>query len=362
MKPRFIAFYLPQFHPIPENDKWWGPGFTEWVNVAQAKPLFRGHEQPHIPADLGFYDLRLPETREKQVELAREAGLSAFCYWHYWFGDGKQLLERPFKEVLESGKPDFPFCLAWGNHTWSKKQWEPKNPEKDVVLIEQTYPGIEDYKNHFYSLLPAFKDKRYFKVNGKLFFLIYNTDNIEQISLFIKTWRTLAKENGLIDFYFVAEDSDCRKEKQIMEMGFDALSDNNLLNIHHHLSFVKKVWLHICRNYLHRPTVFKYKDAIKYMVTENARRRNVIPNISPNWDHSPRSAYKGMILTDCNPHYFQEVAEKAIDAVRNKPKDEQIVIVKSWNEWGEGNYMEPDLKYGHGYIEALRSAINKAIK
>ena len=171
---RFIAFYLPQFHPTKENDEWWGKGFTEWVSVAKARPLYRGHVEPHIPADLGFYDLRIPEIREQQAELAKEAGIEAFCYWHYWFGEGKRLLERPFNEVLTSGKPDFPFCLAWANHSWYKKLWDSQAREKDLLLIEQKYLGIEDYKSHFYAMLPAFKDDRYFRVNGKLFFIVYD--------------------------------------------------------------------------------------------------------------------------------------------------------------------------------------------
>ena len=194
---RFIAFYLPQFHPTPENDEWWGKGFTEWKNVVKARPLFRGHEQPKIPSDLGFYDLRVPEVREEQARLAKEAGIEAFCYWHYWFGNGKRLLERPFNEVLESGKPDFPFCLAWANHSWYKKLWDPNAPKKDILLAEQTYPGVEDYVNHFKTLLPAFKDKRYLKVDGKLFFVLYSINDFKDVSLFINTWRTLAKENGL---------------------------------------------------------------------------------------------------------------------------------------------------------------------
>ena len=161
-KARIIALYLPQFHPIPENDRWWGPGFTEWTNVAKSKPLFRGHVQPRIPADLGFYDLRLAETREQQAILAREAGIEGFCYYHYWFGGGRQLLERPFNEVVASGKPDFPFCICWANHTWSNKTWNRKSAmQQDTVLMEQTYPGTEDDIAHFKSLLPAFRDSRY---------------------------------------------------------------------------------------------------------------------------------------------------------------------------------------------------------
>ena len=160
-KVRVIAFYLPQFYPTPENDEWWEPGFTEWTNVARAKPLFRGHNQPRIPRDLGFYDLRVPETREKQAQLAREASIEGFCYWHYWFGNGKRLLANVFREVVETGKPDFPFCLCWANHSWYQKTWDPNKPNK--LLIEQTYPGVNDSEAHFYEMLPAFKDKRYMR-------------------------------------------------------------------------------------------------------------------------------------------------------------------------------------------------------
>ena len=171
-KARVLAYYLPQFHPIPENDEWWGKGFTEWTNVGKAKPLFPGHYQPHVPADLGYYDLRVPETREAQAQMAREYGIEGFVYWHYWFGNGKRLLERPFNEVLESGKPDFPFALAWANETWSGF-YHGLRDEKQI-LIEQTYPGEEDYIAHFNALLPAFKDKRYITCDGKPIFVIYH--------------------------------------------------------------------------------------------------------------------------------------------------------------------------------------------
>ena len=160
MKARVIAFYLPQYHPFKENDEWWGKGFTEWTNVGRAKPLFRGHYQPRVPADLGYYDLRMPEVREKQVNLAKEAGIEGFCYWHYWFGNGRRLMESVFDEVLISGKPDFPFCLGWANHSWFAKTWD-KDGKKDKLLIEQQYLGIEDFKTHFGYALKAFKDPRY---------------------------------------------------------------------------------------------------------------------------------------------------------------------------------------------------------
>ena len=357
--PRFIAFYLPQFHPIEENNLWWGPGFTEWTNVAKARPLFRGHRQPHIPADLGFYDLRIPEVREAQAQLAREAGIEGFCYWHYWFGNGRKIMEKPFQQVLETKKPDFPFCLAWANHSWYKKLWDPKAKWKDTLLVEQTYPNEDDFIAHFYYLLPAFKDERYIKVNGKIYFIIYDP-KFPQVSQFIKVWRRLAEENGLKGFYFVGTDYDSRDKEKILAKGFDAIYNADIINIHHHLNLFQKIFLAIKREIFHMPTVFRYKDAINYMVTEDCKNIEVIPTIGANWDHTPRSGGKGMVLHDSNPKYFKKVAQKAIDIVKEKPVEEQIVMIKSWNEWGEGNYMEPDLEYGHGYINALKEAIQES--
>lgn len=357
---RFIAFYLPQYHPTPENNEWWGPGFTEWVNVAKARPLYKGHKQPHIPADLGFYDLRMPEVREAQAELAREAGVEAFCYYHYWFGNGKRLLELPFNEVIKTGKPEFPFCLAWANHSWYKKLWDPKAPGKDKLLIEQTYPGVNDYVAHFNALLPAFKDNRYLRVNGKLLFVIYDPMGFDDVERFINVWRELAIKNNLNGFYFIGTDYDCRNRDLIIGKGFDATYNHDTFNIHHHLPKIKKALLMAERTCLHRPTVFSYKDAIEYMVTDDCKRKDVIPMIVPNWDHSPRSAHNAIILNNSTPELFKKIAKRAIEIVSQKPKDEQLIIVKSWNEWGEGNYMEPDVEFGHGYIKSLREAIDES--
>src|SRR3989304_6840857 len=186
-RARLIAHYLPQFHPIPENDEWWGKGFTEWTNVTKAKPLFEGHYQPFRPADLVFYDLRLPDVRLSQAELAKAYGIEAFCYWLYWFG-GRRLLERPFNEVLESGQPDFPFCLGWANDSWTGI-W---HGCADKVLMEQTYPGPGDEETHFYALLPAFSDKRYLTIDGKPLFLISKPYRLPEPNRFLDHWRELA--------------------------------------------------------------------------------------------------------------------------------------------------------------------------
>jgi hypothetical protein len=309
-----------------------------------------------VPADLGYYDLRLPEVREQQAQMAREAGIEGFCYWHYWFGNGKRLLERPFNEVLASGKPDFPFCLGWANHSWERKLWN-KEGNSDI-LIKQIYPGTDDYINHFMTMLPAFQDKRYIKVNGKLLFVIYNSiENPTAIKEFIRIWRQLAAQYGLIDFFFVAEDSDARNKENNIALGFDAIYDNNVFNIHHHLNIIKKVALYIHREWFNHPTVFQYKKAINYMVTERAKERDVIPVIAPNWDHSPRSGGKAILLHNAQPKYFKQLICRTLEIVKNKPSEEQIIFIKSWNEWGEGNYIEPDCEYGTGNLQALKESI-----
>jgi len=351
---RFIAFYLPQYYPTPENNEWWGPGFTEWTNVVKARPLFIGHKQPKIPADLGFYDLRLEQTRIDQAEMARFYGVEGFCYWHYWFGNGKQLLEMPFNEVLKSGKPDFPFCLAWANHSWEKKQWDKKGSSE--VLCQQTYPGEQDYIEHFNSLLVAFKDKRYMKINGKLIFVVYDS-SVDAIKKFIAVWRDLAKKNGLNDFYFITRDADSRKKEEKLSMGFDAIYNDDVFNIHHKLGNLRKIFLMFKRKILNRPTVFHYKEAIKFMISEDCKNNNVIPLIAPNWDHSPRSGGNSILLHKPHPRYFKKLVAQAINIVKNKPEEEQIILIKSWNEWGEGNYLEPDLEFGKGNLVALKDAI-----
>ncbi len=357
IKAKIIAFYLPQYHPIKENDEWWGKGFTEWHNVVRAKKIFPGHKQPRIPAHLGFYDLRLEDTRIAQAEMAKKHGVDGFCYWHYWFGGDKRLLERPFQEVLNTNKPDFPFCLGWANHSWYKKDWGGKG--KNILLIEQKYLGKEDYVKHFYEMLPAFKDKRYIKVdNDKLFFIIYSPLDSPEIREFIITWRELAKDNGLNDFYFVGKSADNRNKSEILKVGCNAVYNDDVFNIHHHLSLIKKIWHLVGRKIFHFPTTFNYKDAIEYMVSKSKDGTiDSIPVIAPNWDHSPRSGVNGIILKNSNPQLFKTLVEKALKIVSEKPKENQIILLKSWNEWGEGNYIEPDTEYGLGYLEALRDCI-----
>lgn len=356
-KIRAIAFYLPQFHPTKENDEWWGKGFTEWTSVAKARPLFRGHEQPHIPADLGFYDLRMPEARKAQAELAKDAGIEGFCYWHYWFGNGRRLLDRPFKEVLESGKPDFPFCLAWANHSWKKKLWN-SNGIGDEMLMEQNYPGDDDIVEHFYSVLPAFKDKRYICINGKPLFMIFDPLDYSDVSKFINIWRDLAAENGLKGICFVGQ-GQIEMRDRVLNLGFDYFNYVSVRQVIRRHSF-QNLLVRLKSRIFQIPKVVEYKEAMKYWVCKEASKVDTMPMIIPNWDHTPRSGIKGLVLKGSTPKLFEKHVCQIMSLIVDKPKEERIVFVKSWNEWGEGNYLEPDLKYGTKYLEVLKKQIKEA--
>ena len=361
-RARLIAFYLPQFHLIPENDEWWGKGFTEWTNVARARPSFRGHYQPHLPADLGFYDLRVPETRMAQAEMARESGIEGFCYWHYWFA-GKQLLHRPFNEVLKSGEPDFPFCLAWANQSWTGI-W---HGCPDRILIEQTYPGVKDYTSHFYALPEAFGDGRYMTVAGKPIFVIYYPYGLPEPERFTDSWRELAIKSGLKGLYFIAIADMGWNPK---EHGFDACVVGNpgvvLARLGH---FSRNRRDRICkrlfgkeakalrREFFSRPSIYLYEEVIKQALPTLSSDFEQYPCVIPNWDNTPRSGFNGVVFHNSTPTLFGLHLRQAIEQVIDREPDNRVVFVKSWNEWAEGNYLEPDQKFGRAYLEVLRDTI-----
>ena len=263
----------------------------------------------------------------------------------------------PIWEVYKDKEITLPFCLAWANHSWEKKTWD-KDANHELIM-EQQYLGEEDYKEYFYTMLPLFKDERYLKVGDKLFFIIFNPLGSDEIVTFVNLWQELAKKEGLGGFYFVGKDAACRIKDKILAAGLDAVYDDNTFNIHHELPLIKKIFLYIQREVFKWPTVFKYKDAIKYMVTKDAVSEDVIPCVAPNWDHSPRSGRNAILLDECEPKYFKKVLEMAMDAIKNKPEEKQLILIKSWNEWGEGNHLEPDLKYGCGYLEAIKEIKQK---
>jgi len=353
---RLVAFYLPQFHPIPENNTWWGPGFTEWTNVVRAKPLFPDHYQPHLPADLGFYDLRVPETRVAQAEMARNYGIEAFCYWHYWFA-GERLLGRPFDEVLRSGEPHFPFCLAWANDSWTGV-W---HGAPGRVLKQQTYPGARDHSTHFTFLATAFADDRYLKVEGKPVFVIYHPKELPDSTQVTDLWRELAHRAGFPGLHLVGV-AHAGEMYDPADYGLDALTMSRLGTVRasriparlkarllRQTAFAR-AWKAILGRPVH---VYFYEDAVKDFVIRQQLPFEYYPCLIPNWDNTPRSGPDGLVLHRSSPDLFSNHVEEAIRRVRSLPPQRRIVFVKSWNEWAEGNHLEPDQRDGKGYLEAL---------
>lgn len=378
MKARVLAFYLPQYYPVKENDEMWGKGFTEWTNVAKARPSFRNHYQPQIPADLGFYDLRLSEVREEQAILARQAGIEGFCYWHYWMGNGKMLLDMPFREVLHSGSPDFPFCLAWANHPWTNKTWQKSERfQEDITFVAQEYPGDEDYINHFNYVLPAFIDKRYIRVDDKPLFMIFDPYAIPDVEHFINLWNRLARDNGLKGIHFVGRAASTgtlnpkvsKKEimnsvnaryDELLNKGFDAISSSTLKQAD---ILTKGYYVKMLHLYLERKNFqlgfdrYDYRKIIKNLYHEEDSRIDVYPQLIPRWDKTPRKGKDAQVYFNSTPEAFKESIRLALETIKDKPYDKKILFLFAWNEWGEGAYMEPDIKFGHGYLDALRDMI-----
>lgn len=355
---RSIAFYLPQFHPTPENDEWWGKGFTEWRNVTKARPLFPGHYQPHLPADLGFYDLRLPEVREAQADLAREYGIHGFCYYHYWF-NGRRILERPFNEVLESGKPDFPFCLCWANENWSRA-WD--GGVRDMLLQQQH--SEEDDRAHILDLLPALRDPRYIRINGRPLLIIYRTALLPDPKRTAAIWREAAREAGIGEIYLAAvEKGDVNPEG----IGFDASIEfsPNSRDVGQRVfsgPITKKLstW-GILPKAFSKHSVFRYS-----VIAEGKKRKQLSPHkqfrcVSPMWDNTPRRKENGRILIGSTPKLYEDWLTHALKQTCEKYEgDERIVFINAWNEWAEGCHLEPDMKWGHAYLKATKSALMKA--
>jgi lipopolysaccharide biosynthesis protein len=357
---RAIAFYLPQFHPIPENDAWWGKGFTEWTNVTRATPRFEGHYQPHLPADLGFYDLRSPDTREAQAALAREYGIYGFCYYHYWF-NGRRVLERPMNEVLASGKPDFPFCLCWANENWTRR-WDGEEKE---ILLKQNYSAEDDIQ-HIRSLIPAFKDPRYIKVNGKPLFLIYRTSNLPEPPETIRRWREEAVKAGLPGLYLANTESIPGDNGAAGRLPLDAgvefapdflCADPPIRPLRRDPPFF--------RNKFAGPP-WSNNHISPYRSLAEKMKRKPKPNyllyrcVTPMWDNAARRKEKAQILIDSTPEIYQNwLAEVAKEFVPPSP-EENFIFINAWNEWAEGNHLEPCQKWGRAYLEATRKALNGA--
>ena len=365
-KARLLAYYLPQFHPVAENDEWWGAGFTEWTNVTKAKPMFKGHYQPRFPADLGYYDLRVPEVREAQAEMARNYGIEGFCYYHYWFGSGRQILERPLNEVLESKKPDFPFCLCWANETWKGYAFS----DTKRTLIEQFYPGREDIKAHFQYLLKAFNDERYIKVDGKPVFQILTPLDMPNPLEMTNTLRELAHQSGLKGLFLVAGYR-ALKDWDAVKNGFDGVVSSAFSRAFEPRSRFSLRWLingtlnnknfadnkFLQKLFKKYYRVHNYQDVIANLRIVERYDCDYYPCVVPNWDNTPRSGIKGYVIFDESPELFKEHLNEAVEYVGEYQPEHRIVFIKSWNEWAEGNYLEPDKRDGMKFLEAVRQCV-----
>ena len=351
---KLIAFYLPQFHPISENDAWWGKGFTEWRNVVSARPLFRGHYQPHLPSDLGFYDLRLPETRQAQAELAETYGIHGFCYYHYWF-NGKQLLIRPFDEVLKSGKPNFPFCLCWANENWTRK-WDGLDSN---ILLGQEYNHDDDLQ-HIRRLLPAFEDQRYIRVCGKPMFLVYRTALMPDPKSTAEIWREEAIKSGLGDLFLVNVTS-IGKYGNPQDIGFDAsvefAPDWCATGPSQNRGF-RRLWNVISSKITLDTRLWDYDAMVRNMLAKPEPDYTFFRCVTPSWDKTARRPQNADVFLGSSPDKYAGWLSEIVRRTRLRYEpDYQFIFVNAWNEWAEGCHLEPDQKYGRSYLEATARAL-----
>jgi glycosyltransferase involved in cell wall biosynthesis len=344
-EPRLIAYYLPQFHPIPENDEWWGKGFTEWRNVTRARPLFNGHYQPHLPADLGFYDLRVPEVRDEQAALAKRYGIYGFCYYYYWF-DGKRLLDRPLREVLESGKPDFPLCICWANENWTRR-WDGYDQE---VLIAQKHSPESD-ERFILDAIPILNDPRYIRVDDKPMLLVYRVDLLPRPVETAEAWRRVAAASGIPDLHLCAVQSAGTTDPRAF--GFDAAVElpPHGMGGPEIEGDVRGVPL----NFTGR--VLDYRDEARWFLSKPVPDFPQHRGLMVSWDNSPRRGNRATILANATPAAYQDWLAALVRDSYTRPGASEFIFINAWNEWAEGAHLEPDLKFGHAYLEATRRAL-----
>ena len=355
-KIRPIAIYLPQYHPIKENNEWWEEGFTEWTNVTKAKPRYMGHYQPHLSTDLGFYDLRLEETRQSQAKLAKEHGIEGFCYYHYWF-NGKRVLELPLNKVLESKKPDFPFCICWANENWTRR-WDGMDQE---ILLKQDY-SFEDDKSHMeYLCENVFSDERYIRVDGKPIFIIYRPLIFPDIKKTIEIWREIAKNSGIGEIYMAYMQSFDQNFKP-EDLGFDAAIEfqPDFANFPKgKRSFGKKILNPLNTNpeaFL-MDKIFDYKKIVEIMTSKKSPDYKLYPSIFPGWDNSARRKSASTIVHGSTPELYKKWLMKIVEKFKPYSKDENLIFINAWNEWAEGNHLEPCRKWGRKYLEATKETL-----
>ena len=341
---RAIAFYLPQFHPIPENDAWWGKGFTEWTNVSKAIPQFLGHYQPHLPGELGFYDLRLPEIQRRQIELAKNYGLYGFCYHYYWFS-GRKLLNRPLETILADKTLDFPFCICWANENWTRR-WDGM---EDDVLIQQDHSAEDD--THFIRDIEiVLSDSRYIRIDGRPLLIIYRPDLFPNLTMTVKKWRDYCIAAGLGDLFLVA----CKTfSTKILPTGFDALVE---FPPHHILDCADLIKKSNFINLSYRGKTYSYPDLVESMSKLTKPSFQLFRTVFPSWDNEARKPGRGDTFVYSNPELYKKWLSDSIRYTKTNNQD-QIVFINAWNEWAEGAHLEPDRKYGYAWLQATYEAL-----
>lgn len=384
MKLRPIAIHLPQFHPFPENDEWWGKGFTEWTNVTKAKPLYEGHDQPQLPTDLGFYDLRLKDCRLEQEKLAREYGFYGFCYYHYWF-NGKLLMERPLEEKLKNPEEDFPFMLCWANENWTRV-WD--GGEKNI-LMEQNYEELSDHTAHINYLIPFFKDDRYIKVDGKAVFAIYRSTKIPNFDKIAKMWKDEARKHD-VELYitriesfgerggeFITDNIDASIEFQ-PHSGLKVLGDakkeralqarQNFKSLRDEISIqtIKQSYEHWAKKLKinnknqqiqSKGSIVEYSDFVDMDIEFHKKEKpdhKFYRCVCPGFDNSPRKSKDYFILKDSTPEKFKYWLEEKVNTFEPFSEEENLFFINAWNEWAEGNYLEPSRTWGRKYLEIVK--------
>ncbi len=376
---KIIAYYLPQFHNIPENNEWWGEGFTEWVNVKNAKPIYEGHTQPRVPLNNNYYNLLDDDVKKWQANIAKEHGIYGFCYYHYWF-NGKLLLEKPMEQMLANKDIDMPFCICWANEAWTKA-WV---GEATKVLIPQKYGSKQEWKEHFDYLLPFLKDERYIYRDEKPLFVLYRPSVMECVEEMMDYWNELAIQAGLkgITFAYQTGELDWSKSKVADAFDYDIEFQpayarhnmvstkkgfiNSLKKIRRKVAavFEKRFGINILRygmstfQKVTNSQYISYDEAWENIINSKPFRKNSIPSAFVRWDNTPRHGDRGFIYKGENPEKFKKYLSAQIKHAKNDYK-EDMMFMYAWNEWAEGGYLEPDEEYGYGYLESIRNALKE---
>jgi SAM-dependent methyltransferase len=345
---RLLAFYLPQFHPTPENDQWWGKGFTEWTNVTKAEPLFDGHYQPHLPADLGFYDLRVRETRHEQIALAKQYGIDGFCYYYYWFS-GTRVLHQPLDDMLQDPASDMPFCLCWANENWTRR-WD--GADREILIAQKHLP--DDDLAFIRSVIPFFNDPRYIRVNGAPFLIVYQPQRIPNPPKAARLWREYCEKVGIGPIHLCAALTNDNDEYS--QFGFDS-----------GIQFPP----HNCSDKVVNKTIdfytpfhgraVEYSEFAQHFLDRTYRQPNIFRTVTPSWDQTPRVGSRAFLALNGTPaNYEYWLAETLRKAVREFPGEERFVFVNAWNEWAEGCHLEPDRRFQRQFLEATLRAVRGA--